>query len=162
MSFELRRAVSRLMLGLGGLCLIASAGCSDSSTEPTPQSTDSFSLTRVDNIALPALLWPRLGGSIQLEGATLKPKEAGKMMDVRVFREVFPGGFQLTRDSTVVNVEVQGSRWIIHRPHPNPSLAYTDTGTVSEGVLTVPTTLDYRATKGVDLKRVQLVYTVEN
>jgi hypothetical protein len=60
-----------------------------------------------------------------------------------------------------VDVEVSGTRYIIKRPHPNPALARVDTGMMDNGLLIVPTTLDYRATMGVDTKRVELKYTVD-
>ena len=159
MSLRFRSALPQLAVGLVAASQLLIAGCNDS-TAPAPTATDSFQLTAVDNAALPAPLWSVLGGSIQLNSATLKPKEPGKLMDVREFLEVFPGGTQTSRDSTVVELEISGSQWIIHRPHPNPALAHTDTGTVSNGLLTLPTTLDYRATRGVSLKRVTLLYRV--
>jgi hypothetical protein len=141
------------------LPFLALGACSDSSTEPATESS-SFDLVLVDNSGLPAPLWNKLGGQVQMNSATLQPHAAGKMRDVRVLRETYPGGFALSRDSTIVDVEISGNRYIIRRPHPNPALARTDTGTIDNGLLIVPTTLDYRAQMGVDLKRVELKYTI--
>jgi hypothetical protein len=135
------------------------AACSDSTTEPATESS-SFELQIVDNSALPALLWNKLGGQVLMNSATLQPHGPGTMRDVRVIRENYPGGFALSRDSTIVEVQVSGARYIIRRPHPNPSLVRVDTGMLENGLLVLPTTLDYRAQMGVDLKRVELKYTV--
>ena len=156
-SFSQMSATTRIPLLL--LTCLAIGGCGDSSTEQPTQGS-SFQLQLVDNSGLPAPLWAKLGGQVQMNAATLQPHEPGKMRDVREFRETYPGGFALSRDSTIVNVEISGARYIITRPHPNGALTRVDTGTFENGLLVVPTTLDYRATMGVDLKRVELKYTV--
>lgn len=137
----------------------AISACGDSSTEPAAQNS-SFQLELVDNSGLPAPLWSKLGGQILMNSATLQPHAPGKMRDVRVFRENYAGGFSLSRDSSIVDVEISGTRYIIRRPHPNASLARVDTGNFANGLLIVPTTLDYRAQMGVDLRRVELKYIV--
>ena len=95
-----------------------------------------------------------------MNSATLQPHAPGKMRDVREIRETYAGGFSLSRDSSIVDVEVSGTRYIITRPHPNPSLVRVDTGNFENGLLIVPTNLDYRAQMGVPLKRVELKYTI--
>lgn len=151
-----RRHASRLSLLLVSSVVIA--GCSDSPTA-APGDNASFELQLVDNGGLPALLFTKLGGQIHLTEATLEPHEAGKMREVRVLRESSASGDTFVRDSSIVDVQVSGNRYIFTRPHPNPALVRVDTGRVEGELLIVPTTLDYRVSMGVALKRVDLKYT---
>jgi hypothetical protein len=86
----------------------------------------------------------------------------GQMMDIRVFQLVnsMSGTSSLSKDSTLVDVEVRDTLFIIKRPHPNPSLAYVDTGYFVGNDLIVPTLFDYREKWGVPLKPVTLIYNV--
>jgi hypothetical protein len=155
---KLRKAL--VLTSLAGL-VVLTANCGDSGTEPTVTENASFELTGIDNASLPVQLFTIFVGTVHMESATLKPAEPGKMRDVRVLKQAYSGGSTLTRDSTIVEVKIEGSRFIVHRPHPNPALAYTDTGSLTNGTLILPTTLDYRAQLGgVPLKNVQLIYRV--
>lgn len=81
-------------------------------------------------------------------------------MDVRVIEFRNAQGSTFTRDSSVVEVTVQGDMFIIKRPHPNPNFAYADTGYFIGNTLHLTATLDYRVRWGTPLRSVNFAYRI--
>jgi predicted small secreted protein len=85
----------------------------------------------------------------------------GQMMDIRIIRQTTAaGGVTYTKDSTLVDVQVQDTSFIISRPHPDPARVRVDTGYYVGSQLIVPTLLDYRPAFNMTPRMVFLNYTV--
>lgn len=85
----------------------------------------------------------------------------GQMMDIRILRQVTSTGAVVqTRDSTIVDVQVRDTSFIISRPHPDPTRVRVDTGYYVGSQLIVRALLDYQLAFGMPPRRVFLNYTV--
>jgi hypothetical protein len=85
----------------------------------------------------------------------------GQMMDIRILRQVTSQGTVVhTKDSSLVDVQVRDTSFIITRPHPDPARVRVDTGYYVGSQLIVPTLLDYRPTFNMTPRQVFLNYTV--
>lgn len=85
----------------------------------------------------------------------------GQMMDIRILKQVASGGAEVfTRDSTLVDVQVRDTSFIITRPHPDPSRVRVDTGYFVGDQLIVPTMLDYRPAFNMEPRLIYLNYSV--
>ena len=85
----------------------------------------------------------------------------GQMMDIRVLRNTTAAGdVILTKDSTLVDVQVRDTSFIISRPHPDPARVRVDTGYYIGSQLIVPTMLDYRTMFNMTPRMVFLNYTI--
>jgi hypothetical protein len=132
-----------------------------------------YDLQFVNNGSLPALLFTLpFGGRVHLQSATLVPYAVGRtidqrlindrtgrggtggntrdtsvargqMIDLRILLETGDHDPVLRRDSTLVDVEVRDTVFIITRPHPDPARVRKDTGFFVDDLLVVPTLLDY-------------------
>ena len=156
---------------------------------PDPIRPSFYTLELVDNNSLPRTMWSKLGGTISFKSATLMPYAVGRtidkrlvndrtgggssggntrdttvargqMMDIRIFLMENATGAVEVKDSTVVDVEVSDTSFIVRRPHPNPQLARVDTGYFVGNLLVVPTVLDYRISMDVPLTHALLNYAI--
>ncbi len=87
----------------------------------------------------------------------------GQFMDIRNLNLVAPdGGITPRRDSTLVDVMVRDTMFVISRPHPDPGRVRVDTGYFVGVKLIVPTVIDYRNALGMPLHPALLNYQITN
>jgi hypothetical protein len=143
---------------------IATAGCAEKSTGPDPFAPVFYDLIRVNDRALPL----NLGGQAMMLGGKLVPYAVGhpgdqrlindrtgrgatggntrdttvlrgQMMDLRRLRiKVYLDSVDVN-DSTVVDVEIRDTVFIVKYPHIDPARVSADTGVIIGNTLILPT-----------------------
>lgn len=87
----------------------------------------------------------------------------GQFMDIRNFNLVASSGVITPyRDSTLVDVMVMDTMFVITRPHPGASRSRVDTGYFVGESLIIPTILDYQVTLNMPLRAALLNYKITN
>lgn len=165
--------------------VIVCAACAKDAAGPEPFKPQYYKLTAVDDRTIPLVIF---GDS--LVGATLVPYAVGRpldqrlvndrtgrgetggntrdttvlrgqMMDIRQFKRPLNDSVTVyPRDSTIVDVEIRDTVFIITRPHPDPARTQVDTGAVLGRLLIVPTTINDRWNSGQQTRPAVLHYEI--
>lgn len=159
--------LTRLTLFASSAVLLACS--SEPPVGPNTSRSTHYLAERLGNSGVPTLIW----GGYRLDSAMLIPYALGRPFDQRLVNDrtgrggtggntrdtaVSRGQFidmriiSGSRDSTVVDVEMQDTVVIVTRPHPDPSRVRVDTGWFLGDRLYLPTIIDYM---------VKLPFTVE-
>lgn len=87
----------------------------------------------------------------------------GQFMDIRILREIMNDGsgtVVFTKDSTIVDVEVRDTTFVLTRSRPVLARATEDTGHFVDGRLVIATDIDYRIRYGMPIRRMLLSYQI--
>jgi hypothetical protein len=164
---------ARLTVLAGALATAAACGGSGDPVVPVPRPQPFYTLLRVDNLSLPYRTWENFGVREFLVEARLSPLSTGRGVDERLVggrNDGSTGGgggtrdttvavgqmsdvrlyntsrdATLYRDSTVVDVVLKDTVFIITRSSPVPGRARVDTGYLVNDMLVVPTLNDRNA-----------------